>query len=75
MCGPLPYTIKHKCHIHPLIRMHSLATYENYQRNDEFYCDACEEERDLLLPIYQSMECQFAVEVNCVFCEVIADVE
>jgi hypothetical protein len=44
-CGPLPSTIKHKSHIHPLILTNSPAQHEDDQTHDEFYCDACEEER------------------------------
>ncbi|XP_059433309.1 uncharacterized protein LOC132166499 [Corylus avellana] len=71
-CGPLPYTIQHKCHIDPLTLTHSLAEHEN-QRNDEFYCDACEEEiEDPLLPIYYCAECHFVAEISCVISEVIS---
>jgi hypothetical protein len=70
MCGPLPSTIKHKCHVHHLIlTQYSLATFEN-EEDDEFCCDACEEDRDPLLPIYQCKECKFAAEVNCIISEV-----
>jgi hypothetical protein len=72
MCGPLPSTIKHKCHGHHLmLTQHSLATFEN-EEDDEFCCDACEEDRDPLLPIYQCEECKFAAEVKCVISEVIS---
>jgi len=69
-CGPIPHTIKYKCHIDQLMLTHSLATYED-ETEDEFYCDACEGERDPLLPIYQCVECKFASHVQCVISEVI----
>ncbi|XP_059434733.1 uncharacterized protein LOC132167724 [Corylus avellana] len=68
-CGPLPSTIKHKSHIHPLIPTHSLAEHED-ETQDEFYCDACEEERDPFLPIYSCAECHFVAEISCVISEV-----
>ncbi|XP_059431114.1 uncharacterized protein LOC132164591 [Corylus avellana] len=71
-CGPLPYTIKHKCHIDPLILTHSLAIHELDQTDDEFYCDACEEERDQILTIYYCKECHFVAEISCVFSEVVS---
>ncbi|KAC4454755.1 hypothetical protein FH972_027221 [Carpinus fangiana] len=72
-CGPLPSTIKHKSHIHPLILTNSPAQHEDDQTHDEFYCDACEEERpDLLLPIYQCIECHFAADIKCLVSEVIS---
>ncbi|XP_059434755.1 uncharacterized protein LOC132167747 [Corylus avellana] len=67
-CGPLPSTIKHKSHIHPLIPTHSLAEHED-ETQDEFYCDACEEERDPFLPIYSCAECHFVAEISCVISE------
>jgi hypothetical protein len=70
-CGPLPSTIKHKSHIHPLILTNSPAQHED-ETDDEFYCDACEEERpDPLLPIYQCIECHFAADIKCLISEVI----
>jgi hypothetical protein len=65
MCGLLPYTIKSKCHIHPLILtkrqflvLKMIKIQEDCEPN-KFYCDACEEERDPLLPIYYCAECDF----------------
>jgi hypothetical protein len=54
-----------KCHIHPLIltrRQVLLLKMIKIQHDcepDEFYCDACEEERDPLLLIYYCAECDF----------------
>ena len=71
-CGPLPYTIKHKSHIHPLILTSSPLEDEEDCEPDEFYCDACEEQRvDTFLPIYYCKECHFVAEVKCVISEVI----
>jgi hypothetical protein len=71
-CGPLPYTIKYKSHIHPLILTTSPLEDEEDCEPDEFYCDACEEQRvDSFLPIYYCKECHFVAEVKCVISEVI----
>ncbi|KAK7820439.1 hypothetical protein CFP56_038903 [Quercus suber] len=48
LCGPIPYEIKHKDHIHPLFLTNSPVEEELEDETDEFYCDVCEEERDLL---------------------------
>ena len=70
-CGPLPYTIKHKDHIiHPLFLTNSPLQEEVEDETDEFYCHACEEERDPLLPVYYCAECQFVAEFKCVFSQV-----
>ena len=70
-CGPLPYTIKHKDHIiHPLFLTNSPLQEEVEDEIDEFYCHACEEERDPLLPVYYCAECQFVAEFKCVFSQV-----
>jgi hypothetical protein len=72
-CGPLPYTIQHKSHIHPLILTTSPLEDEEDCEPDEFYCDACEEQRvdPFLLPIYYCKECHFVAELKCVISEVI----
>ncbi|KAE8077469.1 hypothetical protein FH972_016030 [Carpinus fangiana] len=72
-CGPLPYTIKHKSHIHPLILNSSPLEDEEDCEPDEFYCDACEEQRvDPFLPIYYCPQCRFVAELKCVFSEVVS---
>jgi hypothetical protein len=71
-CGPLPYSIQHKSHIHPLIHTTSPLEDEEDCEPDEFYCDACEEQRvDPFLPIYYCKECRFVAEISCVISEVI----
>ncbi|XP_059434281.1 uncharacterized protein LOC132167352 [Corylus avellana] len=73
-CGPLPYTIQHKSHvIHPLILTTSPLEDEEDCEPDEFYCDACEEQRvDPFLPIYYCKECRFVAEISCVISEVVS---
>ena len=71
LCGPLPHSIKHKDHnVHPLLLTNSPVQEELEDETDEFYCHACEEERDPQLPVYYCAECQFVAEIKCVFSEV-----
>ncbi|CAK7337257.1 unnamed protein product [Dovyalis caffra] len=67
VCGPLPCTIKHECHIDPIILTDSPCEDDTYQ----FYCDACEKERDPRLSIYHCKECHFITEIKCVMSEII----
>jgi hypothetical protein len=69
-CGPLPSTIQHKSHIHPLILTNCPIEDEEDCKQDEFFCYACEEERDPFLPIYYCNECPFVAEISCVISEV-----
>ena len=73
-CGPLPCTIKIKCHLHPLVLTNSpLQEEEGEEEEDKaykLYCDACEEERDPLLPIYHCAECHYVAELKCVISRV-----
>ena len=66
-CGPLPNTIKHKCHVDSLTLTDSPVEDDS---DDEFYCDACEEERNPRFPIYYCAGCLFVAEVSCVISEV-----
>uniref|UniRef100_A0A2N9EZ45 Zinc finger PHD-type domain-containing protein n=1 Tax=Fagus sylvatica TaxID=28930 RepID=A0A2N9EZ45_FAGSY len=69
-CGPLPYIIKHKGYIDPLVLTNSPVEEEVEDETDEFYCHVCEEERDPRLPVYYSAECYFVAEIKCVISEV-----
>ncbi|CAK7337259.1 unnamed protein product [Dovyalis caffra] len=66
-CGPLPHTIKHECHIDPLLLRDSPVEDDTY---DGFYCDECEKKRDPLLPIYHCKDCHYIAEIECVKSEV-----
>ncbi|KAG6714671.1 hypothetical protein I3842_05G213800 [Carya illinoinensis] len=70
-CGPLPHSITHKCHEHPLVLTNALAEHED-EMDDEFYCDVCEKQRDQLLPSYQCTGSNFVAEIGCVISEVIS---
>uniref|UniRef100_A0A7N2RAS4 DC1 domain-containing protein n=1 Tax=Quercus lobata TaxID=97700 RepID=A0A7N2RAS4_QUELO len=70
-CGPLPYLIKHEDHnTHPLFLANSPVQEEVEDETEEFYCHACEEERDPQLPVYYCAKCYFVVEIKCVFSQV-----
>ena len=70
-CGPLPYIIKHEDHnTHPLFLANSPVQEEVEDETEEFYCHACEEERDPQLPVYYCANCYFVVEIKCVFSQV-----
>uniref|UniRef100_A0A2N9ESL2 Phorbol-ester/DAG-type domain-containing protein n=1 Tax=Fagus sylvatica TaxID=28930 RepID=A0A2N9ESL2_FAGSY len=70
-CGPLPLTIKHKCHMDPLVLTNSPVEEEVEDEIDEFYCHACDEKRDPLLPVYYCAKCHFVAEIKCVISKVI----
>ncbi|XP_012070033.1 uncharacterized protein LOC105632299 [Jatropha curcas] len=78
MCGPLPCTIKHKCHIDQLTLKDFYAGYnddDDDDDDDEFYCDACEQRSDPRLCVhYCALGCPMVVDVKCVISEVIASV-
>ncbi|KAK8258794.1 hypothetical protein V6Z11_D13G013400 [Gossypium hirsutum] len=67
-----PKTIKHKCHLHPLILTKSPFEYElnSYEEEDKFYCDVCEQKRNRRELIYYCSECKFIAKVKCVFAEI-----
>ncbi|XP_016704408.2 uncharacterized protein [Gossypium hirsutum] len=69
-----PKTIKHKCHLHPLILTKSPFEYElnSYEEEDKFYCDVCEQKRNRRELIYYCSECKFIAKVKCVFAEVLS---
>lgn len=66
LCGPLPCTIKHKCHLHPLTLFDSIIE----DNSGEYYCDACETERDPRICVYYCEECKYAAHIHCVISEV-----
>uniref|UniRef100_A0A2N9FZ82 Phorbol-ester/DAG-type domain-containing protein n=1 Tax=Fagus sylvatica TaxID=28930 RepID=A0A2N9FZ82_FAGSY len=70
-CGPLPDTIKHKCHVDSLTLVESPVDGES-DSDDEFYCDVCEKKRNPRLPIYccDQDSCPFVAAVSCVMSEV-----
>nr|POE66433.1 hypothetical protein CFP56_29280 [Quercus suber] len=75
-CGPLPYIIKHEDHnSHPLFLANSPVQEEVEDETEEFYCHACEEERDPQLPVYYCANCYFVLEINCVHSQIISSLK
>ncbi|PON98291.1 Zinc finger-domain containing protein, partial [Trema orientale] len=67
LCGPLPNTIKHGCHIHPLLLFDSFIE----DNSGEYYCDVCEAERDPRIRMYYCDQCKFLSHVHCVISEIV----
>ncbi|KAL5562916.1 hypothetical protein UlMin_032663 [Ulmus minor] len=67
LCGPLPRTIKHECHVHPLILVDSIK----YDDSNEYYCDICEETRDEQFRVYFCTVCKYVAHIHCVLDEVL----
>ncbi|XVF51798.1 hypothetical protein PTKIN_Ptkin04bG0213300 [Pterospermum kingtungense] len=71
-----PKTIEHKYHLHPLTLTSSPFEFElnssedEYNSNDEFYCDVCEEKRYKFESVYYCEECRFIADIRCVISEV-----
>ncbi|KAL3509002.1 hypothetical protein ACH5RR_028403 [Cinchona calisaya] len=72
-CHPsLPKTIKHDCHLDPLtLTTSAIKDLPDEDENSEFYCNACEERRDLAESTYYCAACHFVAHVHCVFSEII----
>ena len=67
LCGPLPTSVKYEFHIHRL----SLVDHSSIEDDsDEFYCDACEQERDSFFRVYYCKECKYVAHIHCVISEV-----
>ncbi|XP_021650459.1 protein VACUOLELESS GAMETOPHYTES-like [Hevea brasiliensis] len=74
LCGPLPCTVKHKCHIDTLTLKDQYV--EDDDDDDDFYCDVCERRRDPRLCVYYCAEgCPMIAEVKCVISEVMASLK
>lgn len=73
-CGPhpLPLTIVHQHHSHPLslIIPETLVNDDDDDFNLLLYCDTCNKERNTKHPFYSCAECDYSVHVRCVVTEV-----
>ncbi|XP_062073477.1 uncharacterized protein LOC133777757 [Humulus lupulus] len=69
LCGPLPFTVSFKYHIHPLILVEDYPA-EDDDCGDEYYCDICEEERNPYFRIYYCKECKYAAHIHCLLLEI-----
>ncbi|TYI03195.1 hypothetical protein ES332_A11G319400v1 [Gossypium tomentosum] len=68
LCVGIPYTVKSKNHIHPLILKDSFVENDS----GKYYCDFCEEERYPNDDIYYCEECngKTIAHIECVLAEV-----
>ncbi|KAL7194237.1 hypothetical protein ACSBR1_034615 [Camellia fascicularis] len=73
----LPPTLKYHNHVHSLTLTNCpIKDRPDEDDNAEFYCDACEERRDLALPTYYcKVGCQFVAHPLCVVYEIIQILE
>lgn len=62
LCGPLPCTVEHRCHTHPL----TLYDFLMEDDSDDYYCDSCETKRDLRICVYYCADCKYIAHVHCV---------
>ncbi|XP_062079481.1 uncharacterized protein LOC133783895 isoform X1 [Humulus lupulus] len=67
ICGPLPSMIKYDYHIHCLSLVDSLIEDDF----DEYYCDACEKERNLQFRVYRCDDCKYTAHVHCIIDEIL----
>ncbi|XP_021295998.1 uncharacterized protein LOC110425413 [Herrania umbratica] len=65
-CVPLPSIVKHIRHLHLLILKNSVVQDDS----NEYYCDACEEERNSNHSAYICEECNYIMHIHCVMSEV-----
>ncbi|GMN39145.1 hypothetical protein TIFTF001_008375 [Ficus carica] len=68
LCGPLPCTIEHECHLHPLVLVDLLVEDDS----DEYFCDICEDRRDPRICVYYCHECKYTAHVHCVISTVVS---
>lgn len=68
-CFPnfLPPVVKNRCHIDPLTLSTRVVDDDG---SGQFYCDACETERNPRHAVYYCEECEFIAHVRCVISEV-----
>ncbi|EOY19989.1 Cysteine/Histidine-rich C1 domain family protein, putative isoform 1 [Theobroma cacao] len=64
-CVPIPSSIKHRYHRHPLTHMDKI----NEDDSGEYYCDVCENERNPMDHVYCCEECTFTAHADCVLNE------
>ncbi|PSS11569.1 Protein kinase C-like [Actinidia chinensis var. chinensis] len=66
----LPQVVKNKFHRHTLTLTNSpVKDHPDEDENAEFYCDACEENRELFDTTYYCEECHLVAHVHCVVFE------
>ncbi|XVF42264.1 hypothetical protein PTKIN_Ptkin01aG0346800 [Pterospermum kingtungense] len=61
-CFPISSSAKHKYHRHQLIFRDSIKEDDS----GEYYCDACENERNPKHPVYWCEKCTYIVHIECI---------
>ncbi|XP_031395970.1 uncharacterized protein LOC116207225 [Punica granatum] len=64
ICLPLPPSVKHEFHFHPLV-LRDRVVDEHYDYEEQ-YCDLCETLRNPELGVYYCEECNYAADIDCV---------
>ncbi|XP_059655095.1 uncharacterized protein LOC132302262 [Cornus florida] len=68
----LPYTFKHSNHRHSLTLTYSfIKDHSDDDFNSEYYCDVCEQMRELKEPTYYCEDCHYVAHTGCVFHEIL----
>ncbi|KAL5545315.1 hypothetical protein UlMin_009099 [Ulmus minor] len=67
ICGPLPSTIEHEYHMHPLSLVDSVVE----ANSDDYYCDVCEFQKNPQIRVYYCKECQYIAHPHCVISEIV----
>ncbi|XP_038716388.1 uncharacterized protein LOC120009764 [Tripterygium wilfordii] len=64
-CLPIPTTVKHKYHSHPLTLIDSFVEDDS----GDYYCDACENERNPRHHVYYCEKCTYVIHIECLLSE------
>ncbi|KAL9462167.1 hypothetical protein AB3S75_000215 [Citrus x aurantiifolia] len=75
LCFPMPQTIDHHSHLHPLTLRDKCTELSSHCYDDKYYCDFCETIRDGRECVYHCENCNFVVDLECVYSEVMQFVE
>ncbi|XP_059656815.1 uncharacterized protein LOC132303536 isoform X3 [Cornus florida] len=68
----LPHKFKHSNHRHSLSLTYSLVKdHSDDDEDSEYYCDVCEELRNLWEPTYYCKDCHYVAHTSCAFHEIL----
>ncbi|KAL9462207.1 hypothetical protein AB3S75_000248 [Citrus x aurantiifolia] len=76
LCCRLPKSFKHDCHQHPLtLKDNFIHLFVDDFEDEEYCCDFCEARRNARECVYHCEKCDFVVDLDCVFSEIIQFLE
>ncbi|KAH9718103.1 phorbol-ester/DAG-type domain-containing protein [Citrus sinensis] len=76
LCCRLPKSFKHDCHQHPLtLKDNFIDLFVDDFEDEEYCCDFCEARRNARECVYHCEKCNFIVDLDCVFSEIIQFLE